>query len=161
MVEEVTQHEPSKVDYDQQVLRNITYFTKLGDVIEEKRFLKMHQEALPDLRDQHYLHEMADENGKIRFEVRMPLKVINPLKFTSTLTDFIKSDVEFIRKRVVSFDTVEGKIVSCRTSDGEIFELDKYVLSAGMGSVSIGKMLGIDVPLLPMKGLSINVYHKD
>jgi len=30
-----------------------------------------------------------------------------------------------------------------------------------MGSVKIGKTLGLKIPLLAVKGLSIDVYHKD
>jgi len=68
--------------------------------------------------------------------------------------------VKFVWKRVVGFQTNDDKIISLKTSDGEVFKLDKYVISAGMGSPSIGKALGIHIPLLAMKGLSIDVHHK-
>lgn len=33
-------------------------------------------------------------------------------------------------------------------------------MAAGCGSTQIGKTLGLKIPLLPMKGLSLNIYHK-
>lgn len=162
MVNEVTGQDPASVDFETQpYLWNITYFSKIGDAIHEKTFVKLHQDAKPSVTD-FKLHEMKElPNGKVEFEVRMPLKVYNPLKWTIKLTDFLSQDVKFIRKRVVGFETKDNQIISLHTSDGEVFKFDKYVLASGMSSVAIGKTLGLTIPLLAFKGLSVNVYHKE
>ena len=38
--------------------------------------------------------------------------------------------------------------------------MDKYVIAGGMGSVKLGKTLGLKIPLVAIKGLSIDVHHE-
>ena len=93
----------------------------------------------------------------------MPLKVLNPLKYTTSFTDYLTRDITFVRKSVVGFETDKdtySEITGVKTDDRQTLRFNKYVIAAGCGSVQIGETLGLRIPLLPMKGLSINVYHK-
>jgi hypothetical protein len=73
--------------------------------------------------------------GKIKFEVRMPLKVFHPKKYTTHFTNYIAKDVTYINKYVVGFEYDDSKITGVITADKETHRFNKYVLAAGVGSV--------------------------
>lgn len=146
-------------------MRNINYFSNIIDALHEKEFIEKQRKIGPaDPSQLLYFHDMKEvEGGKIEFEVRMPLKVVNPLKYTSVFTEYLSrdQDVSFVRKPIVGFEYEGDRITGVITSDNEVHRYNKYVLAAGCGSTKIGKTLGQHIPILPMKGLSLNIYHKE
>lgn len=73
----------------------------------------------------------------------MPLKVVHAKKWTNSLYNHLQSKVEFVHKKVVGFEVEKNRIVGVETIDGQIHRMDQYVIASGMGSVKIGKTLGL------------------
>lgn len=74
-----------------------------------------------------------------------------------------KKAVEFIEGEVTKIETKNNTIQSVEYTDRQkqkrlISGFDKYVVSSGIGSVNIGDMLGLRVPIYGFKGHSLNVY---
>lgn len=58
--------------------------------------------------------------------------------------------------QVQGFDRAQGRIAAVRTSAGTI-EADRFVLALGSGSVAVARMLGLHLPVYPIKGYSITL----
>lgn len=46
-------------------------------------------------------------------------------------------------------------------SNGQETKFDYYLLSAGCGSPKIGRMIGLNIPIFPFKGYSIDAHIQD
>ncbi|GKS93996.1 D-amino acid dehydrogenase [Acidovorax sp. SUPP2825] len=58
--------------------------------------------------------------------------------------------------QVQGFDRTQGRIAAVRTSAGTI-EADRFVLALGSGSVAVARMVGVHLPVYPIKGYSITL----
>jgi D-amino-acid dehydrogenase len=56
----------------------------------------------------------------------------------------------------VRFDRDDGRVRALIDEDGPL-RADAYVLAAGVGATALARTVGIDLPILPLKGYSITV----
>jgi len=94
--------------------------------------------------------------------------VINPLKFCLRLQEYLKKkyDVNFIHGEMKNFYYTSDAIKSVEylNQSGELItddSFDTYVISGGIGSLFLGKLLGIKVPIFGFKGHSLDIYLKN
>ena len=77
-----------------------------------------------------------------------------------------KFGVQFIKGEIKAITHKDSEIKSIEYADEAlkahtIGDYDKYILCTGIGSICIGKMLGLKVPLYGFKGHTLNMYVKD
>ena len=94
-------------------------------------------------------------------------RVMDTLKFCQKLRQHLaeKEGVNFIDATVTNFDNGGKKVtgVVYESKNGESVHdsrYDEYVVSGGIGSVALGKHLGIKVPLYGFKGHSLDLFIK-
>lgn len=72
----------------------------------------------------------------------------------------IQKGVEFVHNTTVSgFKHTKNKVISVNTNNGN-FKGDNFIICAGVYTPILSKLLGVYVPIIPMKGYSIS-YHYD
>ncbi len=83
---------------------------------------------------------------------------LTPARFVSSLAAYLERQKVSVlpRTEVTGFTQEKGRIVATHTTRGDIAS-DKVVLTAGSWSTSIGKILGISLPIQPAKGYSVTL----
>ncbi|CAI2368714.1 unnamed protein product [Moneuplotes crassus] len=102
------------------------------------------------------------------FAYRVPMKCINSARFVDymklRLSD--KYGVTFIQGEIKAITCTEAHVKAVEYADRmarvkKIDDFDKCIVCAGIGSIEIGKMLGLKVPIMGFKGHSFDMYVKD
>jgi D-amino-acid dehydrogenase len=62
--------------------------------------------------------------------------------------------------RVTGFRHLNGRVHAALTTSGDV-PADAFVLCGGMGTLQLGRLLGIRLPLYPIKGYSVSIPIKD
>lgn len=74
-------------------------------------------------------------------------------RFTKGMAGLLGSDALLLDTEVTAF-VREGRSIKAIRSDKGDFEADAFVLAAGVGARELGRSVGLDLPIYPLKGYS-------
>jgi len=99
---------------------------------------------------------------------QLAVRCLNTIKFCGFMKEHLneKYGVKFVQGEIKAVDHTSNVIKSLEYFDekSQIHTLegfDKYVMCTGIGSINIGKMIGMKVPLYGFKGHTLNMYVKN
>ncbi|QPJ66326.1 MAG: FAD-dependent oxidoreductase [Candidatus Nitrohelix vancouverensis] len=147
------------------------YFSQAGSVMPESQFGERWDERIRFFEDQNIAYQVWD---KATVRSRLPglsencgrviwtpeAQVNNRQMHDALKTASVKAGVHTLWENVTGFRLLKDRIESAITDNGEIVGR-KIVIAAGSWSPQLGKILGVSVPLKPIKGQMCRLAVED
>ena len=107
-------------------------------------------------------------NSGYKAVIKAPMRYIESGKLCHALYEHLKESekISFVKGRVIGFgvdqfDRITDVEVALSSGEVQRFRGDDFVLAAGVSTKQLGATIGLKVPLLGVKGYTLNAVAKD